>query len=142
VDGMLYIADVGQNAWEEVDVVPATAAGVNFGWRVREGGHCYNASSCPTTGLTDPVLEYAHSPACSITGGFVYRGTRVPQLAGHYVYADYCAGWIRSFRFDGSVTNEKDWSLDAGNVQSFGRDAAGDLYVMNGAGSVMRIVGR
>ena len=98
----LYIADVGQGAWEEVNAVATSAAGVNYGWRIMEGAHCYNAQTCNTTGLTQPVLEYDHSQGCSITGGFVYRGAAIPELAGHYLYSDYCSGFLRSFRLSGS----------------------------------------
>jgi len=140
---LLYIADVGQNQWEEVNVVPASSAGLNFGWNIREGRHCYGNTSCSTAGLTDPVFEYGHNPECSVTGGFVYRGSAMPDLAGHYFFADYCAGWIRSFRYTGgNVVEIEDWGLSAGRVQSFGRDAAGELYVLNAGGEVQRIVPR
>lgn len=142
-DGLLYVADVGQNQWEEIDVVRATAGGLNLGWNVREGRHCYNSTTCSTTGLTDPVLEYGHDPECSVTGGFVYRGSALPDLTGHYFFSDYCAGWVRSFRYvDGNATDLKDWGLNAGRVLSFGRDSAGELYVLNDAGEVLRLVPR
>lgn len=141
VDGLLYIADVGQNQWEEVDVVSEATGGLDFGWNVREGRHCYNGSSCSTAGLTDPVLEYAHDPECSVTGGFVYRGSAIPELDGHYFFADYCAGWVRSFQYaDGNEVKVEDWGLSAGRVLSFGRDDVGELYVLNAAGDVLRIV--
>jgi glucose/arabinose dehydrogenase len=142
-DELLYIADVGQNLWEEIDVVPASAGGLNFGWNIREGLHCYGTGSCNLMGLTDPVFEYGHNPECSVTGGFVYRGSAIPDLDGHYFFSDYCAGWIRSFRFDGRpVSDVRDWDLGAGRVLSFGRDAAGELYVLNADGAVLRIVPR
>ena len=99
--GLLFIADVGQNAWEEVDVEPRTQGGLNYGWRIMEGAHCYDPNPCAADtaglGLVLPALEYDHSNGCSIIGGFVYRGARSPSLAGQYFYSDYCSGWIRSF---------------------------------------------
>jgi hypothetical protein len=148
--GDLYIADVGQGMWEEVDVATAASgrgAGVNFGWNVMEGRHCYppGTTTCNQTGLTLPVLEYDHTAGCSITGGYVYRGTRVPALAGQYFYSDYCTSFVRSFRFSGGqATNQRDWTaqLDpGGNVSSFGEDARGELYVVTqNSGQLYRIV--
>ena len=140
--GRLYIADVGQNAWEEVDVEPASQGGLNYGWRIMEGAHCYNPASCSSAGLVLPVIEYDHSNGCSIIGGFVYRGSRWPSLAGQYFYSDYCSGWMRSFAYaNGAVTGQTTWSLNVslGNVLSFGEDSAGELYVLSGGGSVYRI---
>ncbi len=145
--GDLYIADVGQGAWEEVDVEPAGGAGgVNYGWNVMEGMHCYN-TQCSFAGFTLPLVEYGHTGgACSITGGYVYRGTRVPALAGHYLYADFCAGFVRSFRYVGSAaTDARDWSQQlspggGGSVSSFGEDGRGELYVMALGGALYRIV--
>jgi glucose/arabinose dehydrogenase len=141
--GNLYIADVGQGAREEINVVPATRAGVNYGWRIMEGTRCYNPSTdCVQTGLTLPVHEYSHADGnCSITGGFVYRGTAIPEIAGHYFYSDYCTGWLRSFRYENGVASDhRDWGLELGNVLSFGEDAAGELYVLSGSGLVRRLV--
>jgi glucose/arabinose dehydrogenase len=144
--GDLYIGDVGQGAWEEVDVRVATSpGGVNYGWNVMEGMHCYPSGSCNQAGLVLPVVEYGHTGgACSITGGYVYRGTRVPALAGHYLYADFCAGFVRSFRYvGGAATDPRDWSQrlsPGGNVSSFGEDARGELYVMTLGGALYRIV--
>jgi glucose/arabinose dehydrogenase len=137
----LYIADVGQAEWEEVDVVPANQGGQNFGWNIMEGTHCYGASSCDQSGLTLPVLEYSHDEGCSITGGYVYRGTLAPDLVGQYFYSDYCTGFIRSFTFDGATPNApKSWDVgDIGSVQSFGKDAAGELYVLTTDGAVYRV---
>jgi glucose/arabinose dehydrogenase len=147
--GDLYIADVGQNAWEEVDVASATSGrgkGLNFGWNVMEGMHCYpSGTGCNQTGLTRPLLEYGHSGgACSVTGGYVYRGTAVPSLVGHYLYADYCAGFVRSFRYvGGQASDQRDRTaqLDPnGNVSSFGEDSRGELYVMTLGGSLYRVI--
>jgi len=140
--GNLYVADVGQGRLEEVSVVRADRAGVNYGWNILEGTACYNAATCNRQGLELPALEYDHSGgACSITGGFVYRGTAIPEIAGNYFYSDYCAGFLKSFRYvNGAATDERTWSVgNAGNVTSFGQDAAGELYLVAGS-RVYRIV--
>ncbi|HEU4996246.1 MAG TPA: PQQ-dependent sugar dehydrogenase [Gemmatimonadaceae bacterium] len=142
VEGLLYIADVGQNAWEEVHVVPATTAGVNYGWNTMEGMHCYNATTCNQSGLNIPVIEYSHSDGrCSITGGFVYRGNALPGLRGHYFYSDYCVGFLRSFRYsNGAATETREWSIgDVGQVLSFGQDSQGELYILSANGTVYRL---
>lgn len=136
--GDLYIADVGQGNWEEVDV--STVAGgagkaSNFGWNKMEGNHCYPpGSSCTTAGLTLPLIEYDHSNnACSIIGGYVYRGAAIPALQGTYFYGDFCAGFVRSFRLvNGSATQFFDWTAlrPGGGITSFGEDTAGELYIM------------
>ena len=137
----LYIADVGQGSWEEVNFQPAPAVtGVNYGWRIMEGRHCFNPSTgCNTTGLTLPVLEYDHSNGCSITGGFVYRGCRMPDLRGTYFYSDYCSAFIRTFKrvSGGDAQNLADRTADLApggglvidSVTSFGEDARGELYI-------------
>ena len=110
--GELYIGDVGQNKWEEVDVTPlASLAGQDFGWNVMEGFHCFRESTCNRDGLQPPVVEYGHDDGCSITGGVVYRGEALPMLQGAYFYADYCTALLRSFRFTrrGGVTDHWDW---------------------------------
>ena len=140
--GMLYIADVGQSAREEVNAEPATSAGMNYGWPITEGLICYNATSCNQTGLTAPVLDYTHAAGgCSITGGYVYRGSAIPGLRGHYLYSDYCNRYVKSFRYsDGAAVDQKDWGITApGGVASFGVDFAGEVYVMGG-NSIYRIV--
>lgn len=130
--GLLYIADVGQGEREEVDVVNAGSGGLNYGWNITEGTTCYNASTCNKTGLTDPVLDYTHDAgACSITGGYVYRGSAIEGLQGHYLYSDYCAGFLKSFRYaNGVAVDQKDWGITTGNVTSFGKDIDGELYVL------------
>jgi glucose/arabinose dehydrogenase len=146
--GDLYIADVGQNAWEEVDFATAASGsgkGVNYGWNRMEGTHCYGGSTCDTAGLALPVLEYDHGQGCSITGGYVYRGAAIPALQGHYFYGDYCSGWVRSFRVqDGKAVEQTQWPTLApgGAVLSFGEDQAGELYVLSATGTVSRIVPR
>ena len=143
---MLYLADVGQDALEEVNAVPAAAAGRNYGWPITEGTDCFRPSTgCDRARLTMPVQEYSHADGCSVTGGFVYRGARIPELTGHYLYGDYCRGWVRSFRLTsgGVVNEERDWPpLATGQLLSFGRDGLGELYVISGSGRVSRIVKR
>ncbi len=139
---MLYVADVGQNRLEEVNVVPAGQAGVNYGWDTMEASDCFEpGSGCAREGLTLPVLEYTHDDGCSITGGFVYRGQAIPGLQGHYLYADYCEGWVRSFRFaDGQAADARSYPLpDVGNISSFGEDAQRELYLISHRGTVHRI---
>lgn len=133
---LIYIADVGQNAFEEVNVGDL-AEGVNYGWPITEGLHCFRPpSGCDTTGLTLPVIEVSHGDAgtCSITGGVVYRGSQIPELGGHYFYSDYCGGYLRSFVYeDGEVVEEVDWTEQvgiAGRVVSFGVDGADEMYVL------------
>lgn len=143
--GVLYIADVGQNAFEEVNAESADAGGLNYGWNVMEGAHCFDPpSGCDQTGLTPPVLEYENGPGgtCSVTGGFVYRGDRIPGIRGHYFYSDFCAGFLRSFRLeDGEAVDRREWEVgDLGQVTSFGVDAAGELYILSADGRVFRLV--
>jgi glucose/arabinose dehydrogenase len=138
--GQLLIADVGQNQWEEINAVPASSPGLNYGWRIMEAAHCYNPSNCNSNGLVMPVHEYNHSEGCSITGGYVYRGARLTGLAGHYFYADYCRGWVRSFRLqDGRAAEHREWLSGLGQILSFGIDSAGELYVLSGNGRVYRL---
>ncbi len=140
----LYIADVGQDQREEVDLASSAQGGLNYGWNRMEGNSCYGAQSCDRTGLALPVLDYSHSDAgspCSITGGFVYRGTAIPELAGRYLYSDYCAGFLRSFLgTGGSASEQRDWNLaKPGQVVSFGRDGQGELYMLT-ANAILKIV--
>jgi glucose/arabinose dehydrogenase len=144
--GDLYIGDVGQSQWEEVNrsaAAEGSGRGVNYGWSRMEGSHCFQGDGCDQTGLTLPVLEYSHGSGCSVTGGYVYRGTAIPDLQGHYFYADFCQGWVRSFRADGGVVSEEaDWPTlrPGGGIPSFGEDAAGELYVLSAEGRVFKIV--
>jgi glucose/arabinose dehydrogenase len=143
--GDLYIADVGQGTSEEVDISLAAdgaGKGVNYGWNRMEGGHCFS-SGCNPSGLAQPALEYDHDQGCSITGGYVYRGSAVPALQGLYFFSDWCRGWVRSFRYSGgSATELTEWpSLrTGGTIVSFGEDAAGELYVVESGGRVSKIV--
>jgi hypothetical protein len=161
--GDLYIADVGQSAREEVDVQPAASAGgENYGWDIFEGALCHEptppATLCPgpPTGYTFPVLEYDHGQGCSITGGFVYRGCRMPDLRGTYFYSDFCTAFVRTFTgvAGGAAQNLQDRTADVapggalsiGGVSSFGEDARGEVYVVDygggtaGQGEVYQLV--
>ncbi len=144
--GLLYVADVGQNRFEEISVVDAgDHSGLNFGWPVMEGAACFSpAEGCRTAGLVQPVHTYAHGPGCSITGGYVYRGAEVPGLQGHYLYGDFCSGEVHSLRVEGGVAVDlRNWSAEgAGTVPaltSFGVDGRGELYAVSGRGTVFRI---
>ena len=110
-----------------------------------EGMSCFNSGTCDTSGLVVPALQYDNTGFagnCSITGGYVYRGSAITGLQGHYFYSDFCGGFLRSFRFDvGAVADERDWGLVAGSVTSFGEDAAGELYMLVAEGRVFKIVG-
>ena len=139
----IYIGDVGQERWEEVDAVPLEPVGYNFGWIDMEGTHCYT-SRCDEADPVLPVVEYPHDEGCSVTGGWVYRGAAIPELDGHYLYADWCFGWIRSFELvDGAAVNEADWADDFAALQQpsgFGVDDDGEIYVATWTGIVARIV--
>ena len=140
--GLVYIADVGQNLWEEIDVAPITAAGLDYGWNRKEGLHDFRPVAHDRTALTPPALEYGHRDGCSVTGGLVYRGSALPALRGHYLFSDYCSGWIRSFRYAaGQATDLREWQgLNPGPVASFGEDARGEAYVVGYDGRIFRIV--
>ncbi|HEV7837447.1 MAG TPA: PQQ-dependent sugar dehydrogenase [Gemmatimonadaceae bacterium] len=141
--GLLYIADVGQDKYEEINVVPMSIAGVNYGWKIMEGPSCYGSSGCNQTGLQKPAVSYTHaSSACSVIGGFVYRGQKIPEIKGQYFYSDYCNSWLRSFGFaDGRVTDQHEWPIGRlGNIVSFGEDAQGELYICTSSGRVYRII--
>jgi glucose/arabinose dehydrogenase len=139
--GDLWIGDVGQNAYEEIDFAKAGAGGVNFGWSQREGLHRYKGAR--PAGAVDPVYEYSHADGgVSVTGGFVYRGKRIPNLVGAYLFADYARGHVTALQQQsGRIVNrrELDGVVDSG-ISSFGQDNAGELYVLDiGSGRVLRI---
>jgi len=141
--GDLYVADVGQANWEEVNFQPSTSlGGENYGWRIMEGLHCYNPAQCDPAGLTLPVAEYGHDLGCSVTGGVVVRGLRYGDLAGTYLFGDYCTGRIWGLRAQGGS-----WAmislLDTPfHIVSFGEDEAGGVLVVNYAGEVYRVLRR
>jgi glucose/arabinose dehydrogenase len=145
--GDLYIGDVGQNVVEEIDVgLASRRGGENYGWNVTEGSVCFRPSSgCDRSGLTAPVLEYSHGDGCSVTGGFVYRGCRLPGYHGTYFYADYCSGLLRSFRLEGGrAVDHRDWRSALGrglnDIVSFGVDGDGEGYIVDHDGEVYKIV--
>ncbi len=140
--GDLYIADVGQDAFEEIDVQRAgSRGGENYGWNIMEGAHCFSPSAgCRRTGLTLPVATYRTGENCAITGGYVYRGTQVRMLAGTYVFGDYCSGRIwelhKSYRGRWTYRELLDTDLQ---ITSFGEDEMGELYVVDHGGSIYRL---
>lgn len=141
--GDLYLADVGQNTWEEVNFVAAgRPGGINFGWNILEGTHCFSSSNCDPAGLEQPIFEYNHSEGgCSITGGYVYRGQQFPQLWGNYFVGDYCSGniWATVPTSDGTFTTQRVLGNSGLLISSFGEDAAGELYVLDHQGKVLQI---
>jgi hypothetical protein len=130
VTGLIYAADVGQNTWEEIDIIQN---GKNYGWRVMEGFACYNPSTgCDTSGKTLPIKAYGRSQGdCSVTGGYVYRGNRRPELRGAYLYGDYCTGRIWMLRYNNGVVTS-DSLLTQKNILlgSFGVDQFNELYML------------
>ena len=140
----LIIADVGQNKYEEVNVVPATRAGANYGWSVREALHGFGLPRPRPAELVEPVIEYDHDDGCSVTGGYAYRGKALPALAGAIFYSDFCRGYLRSFRYEnGKVSDLREWNVGpTGSVASFGEDANGELYVVTHEGRIGRLAAR
>ena len=128
--GDVFIADVGQNKFEEVNFQPtASKGGENYGWNVMEGLHCLRSRTCDSRGLVPPVAEYGHDAGCSVTGGMVYRGTAISGLDGTYLYGDFCSGWIWGMRMSGKhwVSNKLlDTKL---SITTFGEGEAGEMYV-------------
>jgi glucose/arabinose dehydrogenase len=142
--GDLWIGDVGQGSWEEIDRATTGSGrgrGVNYGWNIMEGAHCYNAGSCNQAGLTLPLTEYAHgSGDCSVTGGYVYRGGTSPVLSGLYLFGDFCSGRIWSVQAAGPAGQSPTLLLDtSANIASFGEDAAGEVYLVSLGGAVYRL---
>jgi glucose/arabinose dehydrogenase len=134
----LFCGDVGQDKYEEIDILES---GKNYGWNVMEGMHCYNpASGCNMAGLTMPIAEYGHSEGEAVMGGFVYKGSAIPGLAGAYIFADYISGtmWELVEAPAGMWTRTKLLSTGR-NISSFGQDTAGELYVVDYSGSVLKL---
>ncbi len=145
-NGDLWIGDVGQNAWEEVDHVKRGVGGINFGWNRYEARHDF-ARDTPLAGgkLRMPVAEYSHSDGCSVTGGYVYRGPRIAGLSGRYVYADYCSGKMWTLATSGGAPRDvSNVVSDAGvkSITSFGENGSGMLYVCSGEGTLYRFASR
>jgi glucose/arabinose dehydrogenase len=138
--GDLYIGDVGQNAWEEIDRQPAGFGGQNYGWNAFEGSHCYSAA-CSGVVAVSPITEYSHSDGCSVTGGYVYRGTRQPSLKGIYVFGDYCAGTIFTVPAGGGIHPPKPVAHTGKLISSFGEGEDGEIYMVDlGGGGLYRVV--
>ena len=140
--GDLYIGDVGQNLWEEIDFLPAnSAAGTNFGWPYLEGTHTYRKESPPAgLELVAPIYEYSHSDGCSVTGGFAYRGSQLPEWNGIYLFSDYCSGWVRGLlRTPQGKWQEQDLFQNIGNISSFGEDQSGELYLVDLGGNIYQL---
>jgi len=140
VTGDLWIGDVGQDAFEEVDFQPVTSiGGENYGWRKMEGQHCYNPSTnCVDAGVTFPLLEYSHAGGgCSISGGYRYRGTQIPSLQGAYLYGDYCSGTISKATQTGTSWTSTTLFATTLRISSFGEDISGELYVMDVATGIL-----
>ena len=139
--GDLWIGDVGQEKWEEVDVARSGASGLNFGWNKMEGLHCYPpGTACDNTGLTLPVAEYGHGPECTVIGGYVYRGLAFPALQGAYLFADYCSGALFAIpaAATGQTTPVVVGKTNTG-ISAFGEDAAGELYAVNLDGTISKV---
>jgi glucose/arabinose dehydrogenase len=137
--GLLWAGDVGQNTWEEIDIV---TGGGNYGWNIMEGLHCYSpATGCDQSGLTLPLVEYDHSHGCSIIGGCVYHGDRIPSLQGRYACGDYCSGDIWALAYDGSTVTGNLLLTESGlTITSFGVDLAGNLYILSRDGRIYTLV--
>ncbi len=135
VTGELWAADVGQNAREEIDLI---RRGLNYGWNIMEGGACHSPpQGCDASGLEPPVAEYGRDGGCSVTGGHVYRGHRVPALRGAYVYGDFCSGKVWALRHDGQAVAEHALLADTDlRISSFGVDEAGELYLLSFDGGI------
>lgn len=140
--GELWIADVGQNQWEEVNVQPAgSAGGENYGWPIMEGTRCFQADTCDQSGLVLPVAEYGHDQGCSVTGGYVYRGAAAPGLYGVYLYGDYCSGRIWGFAADAAGQGQNALLLSSGRqISSFGETESGEVLLVDYSGAVYRLV--
>lgn len=140
VTDQLIVADVGQRNWEEVNLVEP---GRNYGWPITEGNHCYNASTCNTSGLTAPIYEYDHEVGCSITGGFVYRGSAIPELQGRFVFGDYCMSGVQSFMPANPAQTHAAVSAsgEAPNaITTFGEANDGELLIGTAGGELFRFI--
>ena len=138
--GDLWAGDVGQNSYEEVDLV---LRGGNYGWNILEGGHCFSPrTGCDPSGTELPVIEYSLDEGCSVIGGYVYRGTRIPSLNGTYLYGDFCSGEIHGFRIENGDVVEHRLMVDSGlRITSFGEDDQGEIYVLSQNDGIYRLIG-
>lgn len=139
--GDLYIADVGQNRYEEIHFEPkGTRGGINYGWNIMEGLHCYKSETCDRKGLTLPIAEYDHDKGCSVTGGKIYRGKMFPKMHGIYFYGDYCSGRIWGLRQSDTGWSQKELTDSGLSISTFGEDEAGEVYVADyGKGNIYKI---
>ena len=138
VTDWFWCADVGQNAWEEIDLI---ANGKNYGWRCYEGNHTYNTSGCNYPEYKFPIWEYGHSPECSVTGGYVYRGVSVPELTGKYIYGDYCSKKIWSLEYNGINPPTNQFLVNAPSlITSFGVDEFSEIYIVLANGKIYKFV--
>jgi glucose/arabinose dehydrogenase len=143
--GDLWIGDVGQNLWEEIDVARSGTSGQNFGWNTMEANHCFSpASDCVQTGLTLPVAEYSHDAGCTVIGGNVYRGSAQAALVGGYLFADYCSGTIWAIDPAGDTLRTPTIvGQGSGNISSFGEDESGELFATDiSGGRLLRVTAK
>jgi glucose/arabinose dehydrogenase len=141
--GNLWIGDVGQNTWEEVDTAPALARGLDFGWRRWEGRHCFNPpTGCDPAGVTMPVTEYGHGAGCSVIGGVVYRGAAIPALRGAYLFSDYCTGTLWAIDAGGDAPQAPVTLVETGSaISSISTGEDGEVYLTDlSKGRVLRLV--
>ena len=140
----LYIADVGQGDYEEINLLTPRDAGANLGWNRVEGTTCFKPQSCDQTGLVAPLHVYDHSLGCSVTGGYVYRGAAMPALQGRYLFSDFCAGTLMSLRVQNGQATDiigiPDGLASLGQVTSLGQDAGGEVYMLTLDGTVAKLV--
>jgi glucose/arabinose dehydrogenase len=140
-NGNLWIGDVGQDRWEEIDFLRAgTRPGSNFGWSYYEGDHVYKPQPINRTRLRFPVFEYSHTLGCAVTGGYVYRGSAIPALRGYYLFADFCSGRVWMKKGSAGSVARAPVSQRVTNISSFGRDASGELYLISLSGSIYKLV--
>ena len=139
--GDLYIADVGQNQWEEINYLPADSpAGVNFGWNFFEASMPYSGQAADPASLVFPVFEYNHALGCSVTGGYTYRGKQIPELYGVYLFGDYCSGNVWGVVRDSQNTWQNSLLFEnQGSITSFGVDEQGEVYLLLFSGQVYRL---
>jgi glucose/arabinose dehydrogenase len=138
--GDLYIADVGQYLWEEIDFQPAdSAGGENYGWSALEGSHSFSGANPPPNAIM-PIAEYSHTDGCSVTGGYVYRGEGLPELEGAYFFGDWCSGITWTTRRDSEGRWQTSVFMNTGRqISSFGEDVSGELYLVDHQGAVLRL---
>ena len=157
-NGDLYIGDVGQYLWEEINKISSNQSGVNFGWKIMEGNNCYEKEECNQDGLTKPIFEYPSDASyafslmdidqknvygCSVTGGYVYRGDKIKELNGLYLFSDFCTGKIWSLNPNSGTTKDITTQLLGSKksmISSFGEDINGELYIVEFSGSIYKIV--